>query len=100
MRQLLRRAWYLIRRRQLDGDLAEELAIHRAMKQQELEASGLEPREAAFATRRAIGSTALAQDRSRDVWVRPWIDALLRDLRLGVRLLQKNPGFAALAILT
>lgn len=31
MRQLLRRAWYVIRRRQFEQDLAEELEFHRQM---------------------------------------------------------------------
>jgi hypothetical protein len=30
MRQLLRRAWYLIRQRRFDADLREELEFHRA----------------------------------------------------------------------
>ena len=37
MRQLLRRVWYLLRYRQVERDLSEELAFHRAMKQRELD---------------------------------------------------------------
>ena len=33
MRQLLRRAWYFIRQRRLEAELAEEMALHREMKQ-------------------------------------------------------------------
>src|SRR5436190_24364810 len=73
MHQFLRRIWYVVRHRQLDAELAEEMALHRAMKQQELEEAGLEPQEAAFATRRALGSTALAQDHAHDVWVPRWL---------------------------
>ena len=42
--RLLRRLRYLIRQRQMDADLADELAFHNAMKQSELERSGLPPR--------------------------------------------------------
>ena len=59
MRQLLRRAWYLLRQRQADDDLAEEMDFHSSMTRQDLEARGLEPMDAAFATRRALGSLAL-----------------------------------------
>jgi len=71
MLKLLRRAWYLLRRRQLERDLSEELAFHRAMKQRELQDAGLTPLDAGVATRRALGSTALAGDHARDVWVWP-----------------------------
>lgn len=100
MRQLLRRAWYVLRRRQLERDLRDELEFHRAMKQRELEDAGHTLGDATIASRRALGSVALAQDQVRDDWIRPWLDALVRDVRFGARLLQKNPGFAAMAILT
>src|SRR5438309_6073075 len=98
MHQFLRRIWYVVRHRQLDADLAEEMALHRALKQQELERDGLEPREAAFATRRALGSVALAQDRSRDVWVPHWLQGLGHDLRLAGRTLRGTPIVTVVAI--
>ncbi|MBI3493497.1 MAG: hypothetical protein HY047_17205, partial [Acidobacteria bacterium] len=58
MRELLRRAWYFIRQRQLDADLTEEMEFHHAMKQREIEDRGVDPAEAIFAARRAFGSTA------------------------------------------
>src|SRR5258705_12169383 len=73
MRQLLRRTWYLIRRRKFEADLADEIEFHRAMKQRELEERGLEPRAATFATRRALGSVALAEDHVLDVWQPRWL---------------------------
>jgi hypothetical protein len=47
MRLVLRRTWYLLRQRQAKDDLAEEMDFHRAMTQQNLEARGLEPADAA-----------------------------------------------------
>jgi len=54
MREILRRAWYLLRQGRRDADLAEELDFHRAMKQEELEQLGVDPAEATFAARRAL----------------------------------------------
>ena len=98
---LLRRTWHLLRRRRFEADLAEELEFHRAMKQQELEALGADPTEAAFAARRALGSIALAQDHSGDVWRPLWLlEGVWQDVTYAVRDLRRQPGFAAVAVLT
>src|ERR1700722_454670 len=100
MRQLLRRAWYAIRGRRLDDELAEEMAFHRAMTQREIEARGVEPTEAALATRRAFGSTALAWDQARDVWMPRWLQGLGQDCRLAVRALFTNRLVSVVAIVS
>jgi predicted permease len=98
--RLLRRLWYALRFRKLEADLAEELEFHRAMKQRELEDLGLEPRDAAFASRRALGSKALAQDRTQDVWRPLWLQGLGQDVRLAVRTLRSAPIVTAVVILS
>src|ERR1700722_1694949 len=100
MRQLIRRIWYAIRQRQRGADLAEELEFHRALKQRELEQGGAEAREATFATRRALGSVALAQDRSRDVWCPFWLQGCGQDLRLAVRTLLASRIVSIVAVLS
>jgi predicted permease len=100
MREFLRRAWYFLRQRRLDDELGEEMEFHRAMKQRELEDSGADPREAEFASRRAFGSSALAADRSRDVWVPRALQGLGQDFRLAVRTLFANRLVSAIAILS
>jgi putative ABC transport system permease protein len=100
MRQLLRRVWYAIREQRHEADLAEEMDFHREMKQRELEARGVEPTEAAFATRRALGSLALARDRSRDVWRPRWSQGAGQDLRLAVRALRATPIVSIVAVLS
>jgi putative ABC transport system permease protein len=100
MRQLFLRIRHLLRRRQFEDDLAEELASHRALKQQELEKLGRSPDEAAMATRRALGSQALALDEARDVWLWPWVQGATRDARDACRVIRRSPGFAAVAGLT
>ena len=75
MRTFLRRVWYAIRCRRLEAELAGELEFHRLMKQQELEARGLDPDSAALEARRAIGNVLLAREHVRDVWIWPWLTA-------------------------
>src|SRR5216683_2666312 len=100
MRQLLRRAWYLIRQRRFDADLREELDFHRAEIQRELEDSGTDPTEARFAARRAIGSVALAQDQARDVWTPRWLQGMGQDVRLAFRTLRGTPIVTTVAVLS
>ena len=99
MRTLLRRLRYFLRQRQIEADLAEEMDAHRAMKQQELETQGVEAAEARLAARRALGSLALAHDQSRDVWIRPWLQDIVQDVRFSARLLTKDRAFAVVAVL-
>jgi len=100
LRRLLSRLRHLLRQGQFEDDLAEELAFHRALKQRDLEERGQPPKDAALAARRALGSQALAVDEARDVWLWRWLQDIARDTRYAVRVIQRSPGFAALATLT
>ena len=81
MRQLVRRLHYLIHQRQLDGELAEEMDFHRSMT-----------------TGAAFGSGTLARDQSRDVWISPWLQDVVQDVRFAVRLLAKDRRFTLAAV--
>ncbi|MGH3118347.1 MAG: ABC transporter permease, partial [Gaiellales bacterium] len=97
MRELLRRAWFAIRQRRFEADLAEELDHHRQLKQQDLERRGLDPAEAAVEARRALGNVLVARERARDVWVWPWLQDVGQDLRFAGRLLVKDRWFTLAA---
>lgn len=98
--RLLRRlvGWWHARRH--DAALLEELEDHRAHIQADFEADGLSPREAAAASRRAMGNLTLAREDAREVWIARWADRLGRDLRFGFRGLRREPTFALTAIAT
>src|SRR4051794_7539039 len=82
MTRLLRRIGYLVRKRRLEADLAEEMQFHRAMSDDA----------------KAFGSHALAQNQSRDVWIPLWIQDVAQDISFAARLLVKERRFAAAAI--
>ena len=62
MRDLLRRVWYVIRQRQFERDLAEEIEFHRAMAQRDLEQRGVGAAAADRAARRLLGNSTLARE--------------------------------------
>ena len=100
MLELMRRLSWLVRRKRFDTDLAEEMDFHRAMTQRELESRGVRPEAAARASRRAFGSTALAADQSRDVWIPRWLQGMGQDFRFATRTLLANRIVSAVAMVS
>lgn len=80
--ELGRRVWYLLNRRRMDADLANEMDAHRAQM-----------RDA-----RRFGNPLHLRERSRDVWGWTWVDDFARDLRLAARSLRRTPGFTFITV--
>lgn len=96
------RTWWkaITRREQLNGEIENELAFHLERRADDLMRSGL-PREEALRRARAElgGITAQKESCRGALGARLW-DELHADTRYGVRVLAKNPGFAAIAIVS
>jgi hypothetical protein len=62
--ELGRRLWTLMRRRQFDADLEEEMRLHLELREHEQLQAGLAPRAARQAALRRFGNTTLLREKS------------------------------------
>jgi predicted permease len=98
--ELWRKLLFLIRRRELERDLEEEMQFHADRKAEAYRDAGMSIEEARYAARRRFGNATLLAERSREIWGWLWLERLGQDLRYGCRALWNSPGFSAVAILT
>jgi len=83
-----------------EDDLERELRDHIDLESEERVEAGLAPNRAREAAVRAFGSMARTKEDVRETWGWMWVERLAQDVNFAARLLLKNPGFSATAILT
>ena len=95
-----RRVAGLVRRDEMAREMEEEMRLHREAHERELIAGGADGEEARYAAARAFGNGTAMKEQGREAWGWRWLEDFVGDLKFGARMLRKNPGFAATAILT
>jgi putative ABC transport system permease protein len=88
------------RGKRLLQELDREIREHIELATQDNIDRGMTPEEARHEAFRKFGNVTRAKEDAREVWSLVWLEQLLPDVQLGLRQLRKNPGFAAVAILT
>src|SRR5882724_3282508 len=83
-----------------DAEFSAELASHLQMHTDENVHSGMNPQEARRQALIKLGGIAQTRELYRERQGLPLLETLLGDARFGARMLRKNPGFTAVAILT
>jgi MacB-like periplasmic core domain len=99
-----RRIWLklqgLFRRNRNSQHLDDEIQFHLDQQIAENLAAGMSPQDARCAAMRTFGNPTVLKEETRDTWGWLRLEQVALDLRYGLRMLVKNPGFTVVAVLT
>src|SRR5580692_9377945 len=97
MKSILR---FLFRRQSVERELDTELRDHIDRQAERNRERGMAPAEARRQALLSVGPIEALKDDCRDARRGQVVDTILQDVRYGLRLLRRNPGFSLTAIFT
>src|SRR5215467_9497226 len=89
----------LFRKDKAEQELNEELQFHLQNQIDEFVAQGVNPQEARRAALQALGGVEQVKEECREARKMNLVENFARDMRQGLRMLRRNPGFTVLTIL-
>src|SRR5438309_927554 len=98
LRILIHRVRGMFLKRNLERELEDEIRSHLEMQIDDNQRQGMSPDEARYAALRTFGGVEQVKETYRDRRGLPGVETTLQDLRYGLRVLRRSPGFSLLAI--
>jgi putative ABC transport system permease protein len=100
MIEFARRLVNLFRRSRVESGLDEEIRFHIDQQTEKNVRAGMTPSEARRRALVRFGGVEQVKEATRDEFRAAWLEDVGRDIRYGVRVLVRAPGFAVVSILT